>query len=133
VAADAPEEAVLRVLAPEDEKYRVEWGSGLSQVIDEGEQIDPELGYRDYPVRAEAVGRDGLYDITIYAGDRAEDINGYPTGKADVPLGAVLFVAGEYADCKGGRRSLDINWRPYNGSGSAMKRMICGSHRYAPI
>jgi hypothetical protein len=108
VAEDAPGEAILRVLAPEDEKYRIEWGSGFSKVTDEGEQVDPEIGYRDYPVRAEAVDHSGTYDIRIYAGDRAEDINGYPADKQGISLEAVLFIGGEYANCRGTNQWLTL-------------------------
>ena len=62
-AEGAPDEAVLRVLAPEEEEYRIEWGSGFWTDTDEGEQVDPELGYRDYPLREEALDSNRHFQI----------------------------------------------------------------------
>src|SRR5215208_6713588 len=101
-AEGAPDEAVLRVLAPEEEEYRIEWGSGFWTDTDEGEKVDPELGYRDYPLREEALDSNRHIQIKIYAGNKAA----HPTGNPEVPLGAVLFVSGEYAECRGGRSYL---------------------------
>jgi hypothetical protein len=131
VAEDAPQEAVLRVLAPEGETYRIEWGRGFSKEIVEGEQVDPGLGYRDHPVQADAVDRYGGYNISVYAGDERT----HPAGDDEVPLGAVLFVSGEYKYCKGAQSgALHLNWTPGEAAGGpALQRMICGSHRYAPL
>jgi hypothetical protein len=136
-AEGAPNEAVLRVMVPEGETYRIEWGAPFSKANMEGETVDPELGYRDYPVREEATREDAYgtsYDISIYAGDE----DAYGAGDDEVPLGAILFVSGEYAECDGGRGRLQISWRttPLGSDaelGPAMTRMVCGSHRYAPL
>ena len=95
VAEDAPQQAVLRVLAPEGEPYDIQWGHGFSQENVEGEVVDPKLGYRDYPVRNQAVTYDGRgFNIVIEAS------GGKPGGyREEVPLGDVLFVEGEYAHC----------------------------------
>jgi hypothetical protein len=129
VAEDAPEGAVLRVIAPEHETYRIVWGSGFSTATDEGETIDPELGYRDYPVRAAARDDFGNYNISVYAGDK----DTYPTGNDEVSLGAVLFVSGKYAECRGGGGDIRPNWSPREGLDSQPKRILCASHRHARL
>ena len=129
-AEGAPDEAVLRVLAPEEEEYRIEWGSGFSTVTDEGEKVDPELGYRDYPLREEASDSNRHFQIKVYAGDKAA----HPAGNAEVPLGAVLFVSGEYAQCTGGRGAINVSWTlGRKDLGSTTMRTACASYRYAPL
>jgi hypothetical protein len=93
----APDKAVLRVIAPEGEPYRIEWGTGFSRETVEGEEVDPELGYRDYPVHPKAVDKSGSYTIWVRAGDEER----YRSGNDDIPLGALLFIDGKYADCEG--------------------------------
>jgi hypothetical protein len=130
VAKDAPQQAVLRVLAPEGEPYDIQWGGGFSKEDLEGEVVDPKLGYRDYPVRDEAVSRGPSegFDIKIEAS------GGKPGGyRQEVPLGTVLFVEGEYAECHGGTGNIYIFWKGHKDFGPTMTRMLCGSHRYAPL
>jgi hypothetical protein len=129
VADEAPEGAVLRVIAPEHETYRIVWGSGFSTATDEAETIDPELGYRDYPVRAAARDRSGNYNISVYAGDK----DTHPAGDEEVPLGAVLFISGKYAQCEGGRGFVDPDWSPRHGLDSPLMRILCASHRHARL
>jgi hypothetical protein len=129
-AEGAPDEAVLRVLAPEKEEYRIEWGSGFWTDTDEGEKVDPELGYRDYPLREEALDSNRHFQIKIYAGNKAA----HPTGNAEVPLGAVLFVSGEYAECRGGRGAIYVSWTlGRKDLGSTTMRTACASYRYASL
>ena len=91
--------------------------------------VDPKLGYRDYPVREQAVTYDGRgFDIIIEAS------GGKPGGyRQEVPLGAVLFVEGEYAYCHGAEGRIYLNWRSGLSDWPPLRRMICGSHRYAPL
>jgi hypothetical protein len=128
-AEDAPREAVLRVLAPEGEPYDIQWGSGFSKENQEGEMVDPNLGYRDYPVRDQAKTYDSSgFEIVIEAS------GGRPGGyREEVSLGAVLFVEGEYAYCRGDQGEIFLNWRPGQGNSAPITRMLCGSHRYVPL
>ena len=128
-AEDAPRQAVLRVLAPEGEPYDIQWGYGFSQENVEGEVVDPELGYRDYPVRDQAVAYNGRgFNILIEAS------GGKPGGyREEVSLGAVLFVEGEYAACRGDQGEIYLNWMSGQSYSPPIQRMICGSHRYAPL
>ncbi len=129
VAEGAPSEAVLRVLVPEGETYRVVWGQGFAQETVEGGPQDPNTGYRDHPAPDEALDGNGGIHATIYVG--ANDYN--QVGNDELGVGAVLFVSGQYAECKGGKARVYINWRPSDGLDSGINRMICGSHRYARL
>jgi hypothetical protein len=115
-------------MAPEDQTYYIRWGTGASTEY-VGEKVDPELGYRDYPVPRIASDNYGRYDIRIVAGDkyahRPED--------QEVPLGAILFLYGEYVACQGGRDTLYFSWQPGASFSPPITRMLCGSHRYAPL
>jgi len=128
-SGESPDEAIIRIIAPEGAPYYIEWGSGFSNPTEPGE-VDPNLGYRDHPVDPAAV-EDDHFDITVRAGLENDDT--YSPGDDDVSLGAVLFVAGETVECKGGSGTLFIDWRPDDGAGGAVKRMTCGSHRWAPV
>jgi hypothetical protein len=129
VAEDAPKEAVLRVLVPEGETYRIEWGTGFEKKTEEGDVQDPHTRYRDHAVPDEAVDRQGRIIATIYVGiDRYN-----PAGNNDVAVGAVLFVMGEYADCEGGNGYIFIRWAPHQELDTGTLRATCGSHRYAPL
>jgi hypothetical protein len=115
--------------APEGEEYRIEWGAGFSSETDEGETVDPALGYRDYSVRPEALDSNGRFTTRIFAGDS----DTYPAGKSGVSLGAILFVSGELKDCEGGNKFIVFPWTPGKEWGPGMRRMLCGSHRYVPL
>jgi hypothetical protein len=50
-----------------------------------------------------------------------------------VSLGMVLFVSGQYAECSGGIQRLYLRWASHEELDSTMKRITCGSHRYASL
>ena len=125
VAEDAPRQAVLRVVAPEDATYRIEWGPDMSPPTTVG-KVDPDVGYRDYPVRRAALDQGDIV-ITVYAGKNSS------VGNNEIDIGAVLFVSGQYAQCDGGAGRVYITLFVDDELGGPLKRTTCGSHRWVPL
>ncbi len=118
---DTPQEAVLRVVAPEGRSYKLVWDHGVE---DMGE-IRPGRAYEDHPVPEAAGNPEEGFNFAV---DRVKDEEGE---RWNGPLHAVLFVSGEYATCSGtGEGFARLYWRSERDPGGALARAMCGSYRY---
>jgi hypothetical protein len=118
---DAPQEAVVRVVAPEGRTYKLVWDYGVEEL---GE-IRVGRSYEDHAVPAEAGSPEDGFNFLV---DRTKNLEGERWGG---PLHAVLFVSDGYATCSGsGEGFARVYWQAGRDTGGPLVRAVCGSYRY---
>jgi hypothetical protein len=128
--------AILRVMAPPGEHYKVVWGGAWWQFwLDEGSlvaKVDEGRITEDHHVRPI---KKGTYDFTVTKVVR-QDGGGFevasPGWKGD--LRAILFVNGGIATCGSAERGpLEVTWQADEGTGSLLRRVACGGYKWAGL
>ncbi|MGF1473391.1 MAG: hypothetical protein ACFB50_16850 [Rubrobacteraceae bacterium] len=120
---DAPQEAVLRVISPAGEPYRIIWGFD----VEEFGEVESGLTYRDHEVPPEAGSPDGDFSLAL------SHLDNEAGREWDGQLQAILFVRGRYATCSGsGTPFLRLYWRSSQYLGNPLVRATCGKYRYDP-
>lgn len=119
----AAPDAVLRVIAPEGQYYRILWDYRVAEVG----TLEPGAAYKDYAVPPEAGSPEEGFNLAL---ERLVNETGE---EWDSPLRAILFVEGEYATCSAsGIPVVRLYWRPGWGAfHELLMKATCGRYQYA--
>lgn len=131
-AYDAPQKAVVRVIAPEGKFYVIDWGYGesTSSSVEEGR-------YRDHPLPERAMRSHGggteliTVDKATLAGDSLDSAAGNNAEPWEGEIYAILYIDGGAVSCdSGGSRgtSASVSWDGHGSDG--LVRRICNGYRY---